>query len=949
MKPPRKSKASILRHKAESALKHDHPQLHFNEEEKDLSKLYYELEVHQIELQMQNEALEQSKLEMEQMAEKYQQLYDFAPTGYFTLTSAGVILDVNLAGAKMLGKDRSVLIQSNFAIHLNLESRFTFDQFINTLFVKEESQSCELSLSSQDDLLTYLHLIGRVELDTELCFLNVFDFTERKEITSLNKTLLNSLPYPAMYIHLKDKLILGANSAALKLGFKLGETCWQCINNLEFLSEKNKKIVAKYPKKTPAEFGVKCMFCLADQCMFEENEQVIEELHVFGLIWDVHWVKVNTEVYLHFFIDITEKVLSEETLRANELFLKQTQQIAMLGSYILDVVSGEWTSSEIMNAIFGIEKDFIKNVASWVGLLHPDWQMEMSRYFQEEVIGKKQKFDKEYQIIRPSDAQVRWVHGLGELVLNSESQPIKMIGTIQDITIRKKLELERNYLLASVENVPNRIVVKDLDLKVVSANKAWIHSKGELTIDNLIGKTDAELLGMSPELEPVRSYLEQDRRVLDLSSGEFLESEFPVLSFNGDERIDYLRRFPIFGDNGELICIGAIATDITERKKTEMALQKSEALFRLMTENSTDVISRSDLAGKFLYISPACYDILGYEPSMLMDRLITEFIHPDQLNDFEYFFKSNTCPILPAMIIYQIRCKNGMYRWMESNLKLVRSFENQEVMEIHASSRDVSKRMEIELKIKEMNQTLEQRVKERTVQLEALNKDLETFSYSISHDLRAPLRHICAFSDMLAEEAEDSLSEKGRHCLDVINDAAAKMGLLIDDLLEFSRTGRIELNRTSFVMRKAIDEAFDLLKPAVELRTLHLEISDLPTVFADYNLIRQVWVNLLDNAIKYTGTRANSLIQIDFSQNHHEYIFSIHDNGIGFDMKYADKLFGVFQRLHNSSSFTGTGIGLANVRQIILRHNGRTWAEAIVDQGATFYFSLPKFQKNEKN
>jgi light-regulated signal transduction histidine kinase (bacteriophytochrome) len=237
---------------------------------------------------------------------------------------------------------------------------------------------------------------------------------------------------------------------------------------------------------------------------------------------------------------------------------------------------------------------------------------------------------------------------------------------------------------------------------------------------------------------------------------------------------------------------------------------------------------------------------------------------------------------------------------------------------------------------------LEERVRQRTALLEASNKELEAFSYSVSHDLRAPLRHISGFADMMAKEVSGKITEKADHYLDTINDSAKKMGVLIDNLLNFSRTGRAEMMKSSFNMNKLVEEALLQLKPSIEHRNINWNIAALPKVFGDYNLLRLVWVNLLENAIKYTRTRKKAVINIAYSEDNEEYVFIISDNGVGFDMQYAAKLFGVFQRLHSSAAFEGTGIGLANVRRIILKHGGRTWAEAELEKGAAFYFSLPK-------
>ncbi len=225
--------------------------------------------------------------------------------------------------------------------------------------------------------------------------------------------------------------------------------------------------------------------------------------------------------------------------------------------------------------------------------------------------------------------------------------------------------------------------------------------------------------------------------------------------------------------------------------------------------------------------------------------------------------------------------------------------------------------------------------------LVSANKELEAFSYSVSHDLRAPLRHVSGFVQLLQTNAKERLDETGMRYLEVISGAAKKMGDLIDDLLSFSRTGRAQMHLEAVALGPLVDECRRELEPETRGRTIEWTIGELPEVAADRALLRQVLANLLGNAVKYSHKRAEACIEVSSRREGAEFIVCVRDNGAGFDMKYADKLFGVFQRLHTDAEFEGTGIGLANVRRIIVRHGGRTWAEGEVGQGAAFYFSLP--------
>jgi light-regulated signal transduction histidine kinase (bacteriophytochrome) len=241
-------------------------------------------------------------------------------------------------------------------------------------------------------------------------------------------------------------------------------------------------------------------------------------------------------------------------------------------------------------------------------------------------------------------------------------------------------------------------------------------------------------------------------------------------------------------------------------------------------------------------------------------------------------------------------------------------------------------------------------VKERTAKLreinddlQSVNKELEAFAYSVSHDLRAPLRHIAGFTELLQKDSEPFLDDKSRRHITRILESADRMGSLVDDLLAFSRIGRVETQKATINLESLVREVVAEMAPDTQGRSIVWRIGSLPICYGDPSLLRLVFTNLISNAVKFTRTRPQAAIEID-SLNHrpNEVVVFIKDNGIGFDTKYKDKLFGVFQRLHSKDAFEGTGIGLATVQRIVHRHGGRVWAEGSIENGATFYVALPK-------
>jgi len=557
----KKSEATRLRQKAEELLKKKPSKSGLQPSETEVLKLIHEFEIHQIELEMQNEELMVAKEQTEVAAEKYAELYDFAPSGYFTLSREGKIIELNLCGSQMLGKERSQLINSRFGFFVSDDTKPIFNLFLKKLFKSKTRESCEVTLLTNGNLTEYVHVTGIVTENGEQCHVIVIDITELKyaeeELRETNEYLMN------LFNHANAPII----------------------------------------------------------------------------VWDT------------------------------SMFITQ------------------------FNHAFE----------------------HLSGYCTEEVIGKKI-----------------------DILFSKE-------------TIESSLDLiERAISGERWETVEIEIQRKDGDSRILLCNTANILEK----------------------------------------------------------------------DNKTVVATIAQGNDITERKHGEEEIQ----------------------------------------------RLIAG---------------------------------------------------------------------------------LEQRVAERTAQLQAVNKELETFSYSVSHDLKAPLRAIDGFTGILIEEYKNKIDAEGQRICDVIKSSAVQMNRLIEDLLAFSHLNRTELHMSTIDMKTMANSIYYEYSLPEKRENISFTVRDIPRAFGDSSLIKQVWSNLILNAIKFSSKKDHPEIIIDYEAGKNEIIYSVSDNGSGFDMQYADKLFCVFQRLHDSTDFEGTGIGLAIVNRIISRHGGRVWAAGEPDKGAIFYFSLPKHKKRK--
>jgi PAS domain S-box-containing protein len=649
--------------------------------------------------------------------------------------------------------------------------------------------------------------------------------------------------------------------------------------------------------------------------------------------------KGNPEQILFNTSDITERKKTEETLRKSEEMMRSIYRVAPTGiGVVLDRLLIE-VNPRICE-MTGYTREELLGINARI--LYPSQE-------EYEFVGKE-KYD-QIRKIGSGKVETFWQKKDGSIInVLLASTPIDLTDHSKGITFTALDITDRKHAEEALQE--SELILKDILESTLSGFWDW----------NLVDNTEY----LSPTFKRMFGYEEHEMENSPEAWQRIIFPEdLPKVLEIFDRHVKSHGREPFYNEiryrhrNGTtvwVICAGRIIEwgvdgspnrmvgchiNITDRKNAMESLRESEEKYRTLFNKMMNAFALHEMIFdekgeaidyKFLKVNPAWEKIVGIKAEDVIGKSIKEIMPNIEDSWIQCYGRVAKTAISEEFEDYNAATNKyyHVYAYCPSNGKFATLFN------------DITDRKLAENEILKLNEDLEQRVIDRTAQLEATNKELEAFSYSVSHDLRAPLRHINGYIELLNEDFRSDLPEKAQYYLTNITNAAKQMGTLIDELLRFSRTGRQELQKINIEMNVIAKEALESVKQHIEKRTITWKVQELPQVNGDYFMLKQVWFNLIDNAAKYSSNTLKAEISIGFDETEKDFIFYVRDNGVGFDMKYVDKLFGVFQRLHSNEEFEGTGIGLANVQRIIHKHKGRVWAEAEPDKGASFYFSLPK-------
>ncbi len=633
--------------------------------------------------------------------------------------------------------------------------------------------------------------------------------------------------------------------------------------------------------------------------------------------------------------DITERKRAEEELARIAGVLERTERISSTGGWEYDVATGELTWTDEVYRIYGVERTSDPTVVTEaIAAYDPESATIIDAAFKR-LVAEGEPYDLELGLVR-ADGQRIWVRTIGRPVIE-DGRVVRVGGNISDVSERKRAEqalrASDQLFHSGFDHSPIGMALTGLDGRLVEVNAAFAGMLGFDDPAQLAGE-DVARLTHPDDLAATREGI----RIM-VQDGKPFVAEKRYIRRDGAVVHGLVGSTAVLDSDGRPSMLYTQVQDITQRKQAEAALRASEERFRGGFENSPIGMALVGLDGRFVEVNSTLARMLGYDdPSELAGQSFTNIVDPDHVALGEAARQR----IIEAGTVHGERRyvrTDGTSVYALYGATLVRDADGQPSV-IFAQVEDITERRQAEEEIRTLNVELEQRVAARTAELERANKELETFAYSVSHDLRAPLRAVEGFSQALLEDYSEKLDEQGRHDLERVRAGAVRMGDLIDALLQLSRLSRWRLARVRIDISALAREVVAELQGEWPDRHVEVEIQDGLLAEADLRLVRTVLQNLLANAYKFTAKAAHARIRFGAVQQDGVCVYFVADNGAGFDMAHAERLFLPFHRLHRETEFPGDGIGLATVTRAVRKHGGAIWAQGAVNEGATFQFSL---------
>jgi len=893
-------------------------------------QMLHMLRAQQVELEMQNEELRLTQEQLIAAKERYFDLFDLAPVGYLSVGETDLIAEANLAASTLLGVTRDELLQQTLARFIVIDDHAIYSRHRQQLFETGIPQSCELRLLRKDGTQAWSQLaatLARTPSGEPICRVVLSDITQRKQVEqSLRiKNFVFDASLTANSVADLDGNLTDANDAFLRIWGYPNKTAVLGKSIPHFLKDPTEAAAILTALTETGHWQGEYVARRGDGSTFIAN----------GLATVVRDARGKPIGYQSTVLDISERKREQEVLRLSEQLLRESQSVAGLGSYALDIPSGIWSSSDVLDELFGIDAAFPRTPQTWASIVHPDDRARMVEYFSNEVLGLGRPFDNEYRIRRHNDQTERWVHGRGKLEYDAQGRPLTMFGTIQDITERKRAA---DFLRLVVNSIPDFVFWKDRNSVFLGCNNAFAQAAGIDSPDAIVGMTDYDMPWRKTEAD---FYVSVDRRVMESNRAEYHIIE-PQLRADGKKAWLETCKVPLRDEQGRVIGVLGTFIDITERKLAEEAL----LLTRFSMEHASEGLLWTTPDARIVDVNEAMCSFLGYPREDLLQLRVPE-VNPSYNADAwaQHFAELRQCGSLKfeseqrtkdgRLIPVEIVANHVQFGDVERNCSFIR---------------DITERKRAEADLMATNRRLEEAIasaNQLAAQAEMANAAKSEFLANISHELRTPMNGVIGMNGLLLDT---NLNPEQRSFAETVRASGEAMLGLINNILDFSKieAKMVELETLDFDLSQLLEDFAATLALHARDKGLTLRCTRdplVPTLLrGDPGRLRQILTNLGDNAVKFThaGEVVIHVSAVEMTAQDVLLRFAVHDTGIGIPAFKMGLLFNKFSQLDVSITrrYGGTGLGLAISKQLAELMGGETGVTSEEGKGSEFWFTV---------